>query len=267
MVSAGIDGNINYWNPLSGKLVASIKAEKKGSDLFCLDYSRDWTRLAAAGKRRSIRIYDDEKRSLAIKLRHKGQVVSPGHSNRIFSLKFDDTGKQLVSASWDMTVKVWDLNSGTVARSIFGPEVTGEALDVSGDVVITGSHRSKEALQLWSLSYGKLIDTVEWDPEKPGDSSQIFSAEFEKGGNRFIVACGSGRNEARVFEKGTSKPYTFSCGVLDLPSACSSIDVSSKENLIAVGSCDGICRLFERIEKGKRESSSFVPTIDVGSIA
>ena len=203
-------------------------------------------------------VYDDEKRTVNVKLRQKGQFVNAGHNNRIFAVRFDDTGKQLISAGWDMTVKIWDLSTGTVVRSIFGPEISGDALDVVGDTLITGSHRSRDALQLWSLEYGKLIDTIEWDPEKPGDSSLIFSAQFDKG-NRFIVAGGSGRNEARIFEKRMDKAYAFSCGVSDLPSSCSSIDVSSKENLIAVGSCDGICRLFEKIEKAKRETPAIIP--------
>eukprot|EP01022_Parablepharisma_sp_SALTPOND_P004585 TRINITY_DN120595_c3_g1_i1.p1 TRINITY_DN120595_c3_g1~~TRINITY_DN120595_c3_g1_i1.p1 ORF type:complete len:361 (+),score=13.63 TRINITY_DN120595_c3_g1_i1:351-1433(+) len=252
LVSAGIDGNINYWNPLSGKLVSSIKPDKENSDLFCIDYSKDCSKLAAAGRRRSIKIFDDEKRVLSNKLRPKGQVVNPGHRNRIFSVKFEDSGKTLVSASWDMTVKVWDLASGTVVRTIFGPEVAGDSLDVSGDLLLTGSHRSKDSLQLWSLSYGKLVDTIEWDPEKPSDSSLLFSAQFDQMGGRYVVACGSGRNEARLFEKRADKMYAFACGVTNLPSACSSVDYSAKQNLLAVGSCDGVCRLFERVEKGKR---------------
>jgi len=252
LVSAGIDGNIHYWNPLSGKLVKSIKTEKKNSDLFCIDYSKDLTKLAAAGKRRSIKIFDDEKNTLLTKLRPKGQVINPGHSNRIFALRFEETAKTLVSGSWDMTVKVWDIASGTVARTIYGPEIAGESVDVFGDYILTASHRSKESLQIWSLSYGKLVENIEWDPQKPGDSSLLFSALFDKTGGRYIAACGSGRNEARIFEKKTDKLYGFSCGVVDLPSACSSIDVSTKENLVAVGSCDGICRLFEKVEKGKR---------------
>jgi len=256
LVSAGVDGVIHYWNPLTGKLVTSIKPEKKFSDLLCLDYSKDATKLAAAGRRKAIKIFDDEKRVLMAKLRPKGQQ-KPGHSNRIFSVKFDDTGKTLVTGSWDMTVKVWDVNSGTVVHSIYGPEINGDAIDIhtAGDLFITGSHRSKESLQVWSLSYGKLVDTIEWDPEKPGDSSLILAAQFEKGGNKYIAACGSGRNEARIFEKRMDKLYGFSCGVIDLPAACSSIDFSAKENLVAVGCCDGICRLFERVEKIKQQPS------------
>jgi len=250
LVAAGVDGALNYWNPLNGKLVGSIKPEKKFSDLLCLDYTKDATRLAAAGRRKAVKIFDDDKRMLIAKLRPKGQQ-KPGHSNRIFAVKFHSTGKTLITGSWDMTVKVWDVNSGTIAHSIYGPEINGDAIDLheDGDLFITGSHRSKEALQIWSLSYGKLVDTVEWDPDKPNNSSQILGAQFEKDGNKYIVACGSGRNEARLFDK-VGSTYTFSCGV-ELPSACSSIDMAPKQKLLAVGCCDGICRLFERVEKSE----------------
>jgi WD40 repeat protein len=255
LVSAGVDGVISYWYPLANKLVHQIKPEKKFSDLLCLDYTRDASKLAAAGRRRAIKLIDDEKKVVYAKLHPKGQQ-SPGHSNRIFSVKFDETGKTLVSGSWDMTVKVWDVNSGTVIRSIYGPEINGDTIEVysGGDLIVTGSHRSKDALQLWSLSYGKLVETIEWDPLTPQDSSNIFSTVYEKNGYKFFAACGSGRNEARIFEQKTEKSYAFSCGVVKLPAACSSVDFSPKENLIAVGCCDGICRIFEKVEKGKAQS-------------
>ena len=250
---AGVDGTITYWNALTGKLLAAIKPEKRYSDLLCLDYSKDATRLAAAGRRKAIKIFDDEKHTLITKLRPKGQQ-RPGHSNRIFSVRFDETGKLLVSGSWDLTVKVWDVNSGTVVQSIYGPEINGDAVDVYAekDLIVTGSHRSKEALQLWSLSTGKLIESIEWDPLRRDDSSLLFSAQFQRPGYRAIAACGSGRNEVRIFERQPDQPFAFTCGVVDLPAACSSVDFSSKDDLIAVGCCDGVCSLFQRVEKAKQ---------------
>lgn len=254
LVSAGVDGIIYYWHPLANKLVASIKPEKKYSDLLCLDYSKDATRIAAAGRRRAIKLIDDEKRAVFTKLRPKGHQA-PGHTNQIFAVKFDETGKVLVSGSWDMTVKIWDVNSGNAIRSIYGPEINGDSIDVNSgnDIIVTGSHRPKDPLQIWSLSYGKLIGNIEWSPQNPHESTNIFSTLFEKNGCKYIAACGSGRNEARLFDRTEEKGYKFLCGVINLPAACSSIDFSPKDNLIAVGCCDGICRLFERVEKGKSQ--------------
>ena len=179
------------------------------------------------------------------------------------SLKFDESGKLLVSGSWDMTVKVWDLASGTIARSIFGPEITGDAIDVRDDLILTGSHRSRDSLQVWSLSYGKLVETIEWDTAHPGDSSLIFSAQFDKSSHSLLAACGSGRNEARIFEKVASGHYSFAYGVAELPSTCSSLDFSAKDSYIAIGCCDGVCRFFERVPKERRDSHLFTepPTL------
>lgn len=253
LVSGGVDGIISYWNPFTNKLLATIKPEKKFSDILCLDYSKDSSKLAVAGRRKSIKIYDDEKRMMIMKLRPKDQQI-PGHNNRIFSVRYDETSKLLVSGSWDMTVKVWDVNTGKVIQSIYGPEINGDAIDVnsSADIIFTGSHRSKDSLQIWSLSTGKIIGNIEWDATKPGDSSLIFGIQLEKPGNRWVIGCGSGRNETRLYEKRMDNQYAFSCGVIELPNACSSIDYSYKDNLVAIGCCDGICRLFEKVEKSKQ---------------
>lgn len=254
LISAGVDGNICYWNPLSSKLIAVIKPEKESSDLLCLDYTRDATWLAAAGKRRSIKVFDDVKRSLIMKLKHKGQSGTPGHSNRIFSVKFDETGKLLASASWDMTVKVWDLSSGTVIRNIFGPEVSGDALDLQGDTILTGSHRPKNALQMWDLSSGKLIREVEWDASRPSHSSRVLSAQFDRAERGLIIACGASKNEVRAFEKDKEGKFDFAFGVTNVPSICSTVDLAGKENLVAVGCCDGACRVFEIVRKDEHDA-------------
>jgi len=39
-------------------------------------------------------------------------IVLEGHENVVSALSFSDDGKQLVSASWDRTVRVWDTSSG-----------------------------------------------------------------------------------------------------------------------------------------------------------
>ena len=80
---------------------------------------------------------------------HSIPNVTAGHSNRVFSLKFcPDDENLLVSGGWDNTVQVWDIRVGHSVRSIFGPHVAGDSVDVTGQTVLTGSWRPEKCLQV-----------------------------------------------------------------------------------------------------------------------
>jgi WD40 repeat protein len=55
--------------------------------LYCLDYNYDGTLLATAGRDTKIRIYDETTKSLALVMKERGEM--PGHSNRVFCVKFN----------------------------------------------------------------------------------------------------------------------------------------------------------------------------------
>ena len=59
--------------------------------------------MATAGRDAHVRIYDETTKSLALVLKEKGEL--PGHSNRIFSVKFNKADpNMLVSGGWDNTL-------------------------------------------------------------------------------------------------------------------------------------------------------------------
>ena len=77
---------------------------------------------------------------------------STGHANRIFSLKFlNDNTNVLLSGGWDSNVFFWDIREKTNFGSIYGSSLSGDALDYKKGVILTGSHRNQEQLQLWDL--------------------------------------------------------------------------------------------------------------------
>lgn len=47
--------------------------------------------------------------------------------------------KVLLTGGWDNTVQFWDMRVGHSVRSIFGPHLSGDSLDVCGDEILTGS--------------------------------------------------------------------------------------------------------------------------------
>ena len=75
-----------------------------------MDFNSTGTVLAAAGRDLHIRIFDETTKSLAMTIKEKGDL--PGHSNRIFALKFNPIDENvLCSAGWDNTVQVNDLRA------------------------------------------------------------------------------------------------------------------------------------------------------------
>lgn len=44
-----------------------------------------------------------------------------------------------MEGGWDNTVQVWDIRVGYAVRSIYGPHICGDALDMDGNTIVTGS--------------------------------------------------------------------------------------------------------------------------------
>lgn len=75
--------------------------------------------------------------------------IPNGHSVRIPNGAFDwDTKwtghffarpKVLLTGGWDNTIQFWDMRVGHSVKSIFGPHLSGDSLDICGDEILTGS--------------------------------------------------------------------------------------------------------------------------------
>lgn len=56
-----------------------------------------------------MKVYDEETRQCVSTLLGEGSVI-PGHTNRLFSAKFNpDDPNVVVSGGWDYKVLIWDL--------------------------------------------------------------------------------------------------------------------------------------------------------------
>ena len=86
LVSTQADGSLKHWHATSGKCLHA-RLDNPENHLFCLDYNMEGTLLAVAGRDTYIRLYDETTKSLALTLKGMGEM--PGHSNRIFCVKFN----------------------------------------------------------------------------------------------------------------------------------------------------------------------------------
>eukprot|EP00924_Labyrinthula_sp_SR-Ha-C_P013881 maker-scaffold_5-augustus-gene-16.14-mRNA-1 protein AED:0.13 eAED:0.18 QI:0/0/0/1/0/0.33/3/0/575 len=200
----------SYREPRSRRSKSLVVAKNplesfvSSNQVFCIDYRFDGKLFASAGKDKIVRVYDEATKQLVNKMETGTERVTPGHSNRVFSLKFNpDDPNTLISGGWDNTVQIWDLRVSRAVRSIFGPHICGDSVDLFNGTILTGSWRPDNQLQLWDFISGELIEEIDWhqSPVRTGNSAMLYCAEFSKGNGRYIAAGGSGTNEAKVFDR------------------------------------------------------------------
>jgi COMPASS component SWD3 len=60
-------------------------------------------------------------------------------------------------------VHIWDLRVGEATQTLVGPRITGDAIDFREDLILTGSSRVVDQLQLWDYRTKEVLHTYTWD--------------------------------------------------------------------------------------------------------
>jgi WD40 repeat protein len=78
-----------------------------------------------------------------------------GHSGSVTSVAVTSDSQQVISGSWDKTIKVWDLASGSIIRSLEGHTefVSSVVVTPDGKQIVSGS--GDKTLRVWDLNNGK----------------------------------------------------------------------------------------------------------------
>jgi len=257
MVSVASDGGVTLWNATARKRLHDVVEE--GNQLFCVDYSADASQFATAGKENVIRLYDEASMKVVRELSGGDGTHAAGHSNRVFSVKFHPIQTNLIlTGSWDKKIEFWDTRVGFSVRSIHGPLVGGDSLDISGDgeLIVTGAARREKQLQLWDFRSGNLLTTLPWLDEtgKKDSPCMLYTTQFSKNktsafkkGSLMLAAGGSQPDQMKLWDLSTQRVIHE---VPDLKGGCFSLDFSSDSDMIAVASGDGKVQVFLLEHKG-----------------
>jgi len=217
LMTTSSSGCIDVWHVQSAKCVYSINEEDNqifAFDISPLPHNAKGTgsgyKFASAGKDKVIRIYDDETKKLTTSLEKGFMAKHVGHSNRIFALKWKpDDPNVLISGGWDNCVLLWDLRSNHCFRSIFGPHIAGDTIDIQNDIIVTGSWRIRDTIQLFEFSTGKEIVYKQTDKDNKkivwNPSPMIYSLSYSPSSEGVIAAGGTGINTMRIINTNSGK--------------------------------------------------------------
>lgn len=175
LVTAQADGSLKHWHATSGKCLHH-SCEDPENHLYAIDFTRDGQFLAAAGKDRHVRIYDESTKSLAFTMKEKGKML--GHSNRIFCVKFNKGDQNiLASGGWDNNVFFYDMRYKGPIHALYGPHVCGDAIDFKSDGVtmVVGSYRGEDALEVFDLRMMRRTRVIDW--EGTGNTDMVTQEE------------------------------------------------------------------------------------------
>lgn len=254
-IAANAAGTVQHWHMTSGKCLHAL--EDAENQVYAMDYNEEGTQFVTAGKDTALRVYDEATKTLLQTMKGGlGYSVksSPGHSNRVFSCKFVPSDpNMIISGGWDNTVQFWDVRSNSAVRSLYGPHICGDSLDIVNNEILTGSWRPENQLELWDYTTGNKITDIPW---KVGSSAglsgqpacMLYAAQFSKEGQgKFIAAGGSGINEAKVFDHSNGNQVVGT--VTGLSRGVFAVDFAPDSSRLAIAGGDASIRILEIVPK------------------
>ncbi|RCJ28477.1 hypothetical protein A6770_23735 [Nostoc minutum NIES-26] len=151
-----------FANPLEA-MQSAIKIEDEEYIQKLKEY------FTAVGDRQNILNVEKLLDAIAI-LKYKLTLESPdisyilaGHADRVVSVAISPDSEILVSGCADKTINVWQINTGTLIRTLAGNigEVSSVAVSPDGNFLVVGScEHPRSNVQVWHLKTGKLLHTL-----------------------------------------------------------------------------------------------------------
>ncbi|MEM1169615.1 MAG: GUN4 domain-containing protein [Cyanobacteria bacterium P01_H01_bin.35] len=157
-----------------------------------------------------------------------------GHNDWVRSVAISLDGQTIVSGSYDKTIKVWDLATGSLKRTISSnsDQVLSVAINPNKKTIVSGS--ADGTIQVWDLATGTLKSTI------TAHSNAVYSVAVNPE-NQNIIS-GSADGTIKVWDLATG---TLKSTITAHSNAVYSVAISSGGDTVVSGSADGTIKVWD----------------------
>lgn len=223
LISGGQDKSIKLWDTNTGSLSNTLYG-CLGSVLD-LSITHDNRSVIAASSSNNLYVWD----VYSGRIRH----TLTGHTDKVCAVDVSKiSSRYVVSAAYDRTIKVWDLQKGYCVNTIiFHSNCNALAFSMDGQTLFSGHVDGN--LRLWDIQTGKLLSEV-----AAHSPAAVTSISLSRGGN--IVLTSGRDNMHNLFDiRSLEVCHTLRATGNRLASNWSRSCISPDENYVAAGSADG----------------------------
>jgi WD40 repeat protein/transcriptional regulator with XRE-family HTH domain len=208
LASGGEDGTVRLWDAGNGLLIDTLHGH--AGLVRSIAISADGRLVASGGQDGTVRLWEVAPRN------QRAGVESPccqlamlqGHSGLIFALALSADGHLLASASYDGTVRLWEVASagsdtrkqarGRPLATLKGHGGLIFALALSADGRLLASGGEDNMVRLWETGSGRLLTTLQ------GHAGPVFGLTLSRDGRR--VASGGLDGAIKLWEAAPQDP-------------------------------------------------------------
>jgi WD40 repeat protein len=239
LVSGGEDLTVRLWDVATGECVAEWEAHTGW--VRYVAFSPDGRLIATASYDRSIKIWDVSNQSKIPDFSQKSGIYVPtclhtltGHQQPISSIAFSPDGQQLVSSSFDKTIKLWDVQTGECLKTLLGhrSRIWTVAFHPNGKQIASGGDDNHT--KIWDLKQGRCINTI------VGHTNAILAVNLNHLGS--YLASGNEDNTIRIWDVNKGEIIKT---LRDHTNRVWSVNFSPDDRLLASGSADYTIKIWD----------------------
>ncbi len=197
LASGSYDQSVKLWHVSTYQCVKTWQGYSNQS--LSVTFSPDGQTLVSGGQDQKVRLWDIK----------TGQVIKTlhDHTNWVLSVAFSPItpnsiikgrgGGILASASGDKTIKLWNINTGKVIRTLWGHEAVVRSIAFTADGQILASGSEDGTIRLWEVNRGETWKILR------GHQAEVWSIALNPSGQ--ILASASFDQTVKLWDTRTGE--------------------------------------------------------------